>query len=85
VRVERPAVIETTALGAGLLAGLAVGYWSSARDVAAARRVERVFRPQRSARWRRAEIARWSEAIDMLLARGAPRRGRAISSRSRAR
>src|SRR5262245_60650994 len=39
VAVERPQVVETTALGAGLLAGLAVGFWRSHRDLARSRRV----------------------------------------------
>ena len=33
VPVQRPACVETTALGAAYLAGLAVGYWNSAEDV----------------------------------------------------
>ncbi len=67
VPVERPAVIETTALGAGLLAGIAVGFWSSHGEAAAARRVERVFRPARGAAWRRAEVERWQAALRCLL------------------
>jgi len=43
VPVVRPKVLETTALGAGYLAGLAVGYWKDAADVAANWRVDRVF------------------------------------------
>ena len=45
VPVVRPKVLETTALGAGYLAGLAVGYWKDAADVAANWRVDRVFEP----------------------------------------
>jgi len=45
VPVVRPRVLETTALGAGYLAGLAVGYWKDAADVAANWRVDRVFEP----------------------------------------
>jgi glycerol kinase len=67
--VERPRVLETTALGAGLLAGLGVGFWSSHRDVARARAVERVFRPKRPAAWRRSERARWQHAVETLLGR----------------
>jgi len=68
VPVERPRVIETTALGAGLLAGLAVGFWSSAREMSHARQIERVFKPKRTAAWRRAELARWKTAVERLLA-----------------
>ena len=70
VPVERPRVIETTALGAALLAGLGTGFWSSHREVERARVVERTFRPARSAAWRRAEHARWRRAIETLLGRG---------------
>jgi glycerol kinase len=45
VPVARPKVLETTALGAGYLAGLAVGYWRDAADVGAHRQVERRFDP----------------------------------------
>jgi glycerol kinase len=67
VPVERPAVIETTALGAGLLAGIAVGFWASQTEAARARRVEHVFRPRQRAAWRRGEIERWRAAVDCLL------------------
>ena len=66
IPVQRPRVIETTALGAGLLAGLAVGMWGSQRELAAARRVERVFEPKQSRRWRGAEYRRWQEAVATL-------------------
>jgi glycerol kinase len=67
VPVERPRVVETTALGAGLLAGLGVGFWSSHRELDRARRVERVFKPRRPRAWREAEYARWKRAVGMLL------------------
>uniref|UniRef100_A0A832MKV4 Glycerol kinase n=1 Tax=Eiseniibacteriota bacterium TaxID=2212470 RepID=A0A832MKV4_UNCEI len=70
VPVVRPRVVETTALGAGLLAGLAVGFWGSHADADRAREVERVFRPARGAAWRRAEIARWREAVGRLIGAG---------------
>ncbi len=59
VPVERPVVIETTALGAAGLAGLAAGVWSSPQDFLQHRRVERMFSPQRAgdvlyARWKKA-------------------------------
>ena len=45
VPVVRPAVTETTALGAAYLAGLAVGFWKSPEDIAGQWRVERRFEP----------------------------------------
>ena len=45
VPVVRPRVLETTALGAAYLAGLAVGYWKSADEIAANWRVDRRFEP----------------------------------------
>jgi len=45
VPVVRPKVLETTALGAGYLAGLAVGYWKDAADVASNWQIDRHFEP----------------------------------------
>ena len=67
IPVQRPTVIETTALGAGLLAGLGAGLWSSPAQLARARRVQRVFRPRRSRAWREAEYGRWKKAVATLL------------------
>jgi glycerol kinase len=62
IPVVRPAVTETTALGAAYLAGLAVGYWKSPADIAGQRVIERRFEPampparaeELRATWRRA-------------------------------
>jgi len=63
VPVVRPKVLETTALGAGYLAGLAVGYWKDASDVATNWQVDRVFEPAMP-RERAAELrAGWDKAV----------------------
>ncbi len=67
VPVERPRVLESTAFGAGLLAGVGAGMWKSPHQLGRARHIERVFRPRRDARWRAAEVARWQRAIRALL------------------
>jgi glycerol kinase len=63
VAVVRPAVTETTALGAAYLAGLAVGFWSSADEIAGQWRADRRFEPvmSRAAAARLRE--RWREAV----------------------
>ena len=80
IPVVRPRVLETTALGAALLAGLATGMWANQADVARARQVERTFTPRRSPSWRGAEMARWRAAVAGVLAE-AEARGRAKSKR----
>jgi glycerol kinase len=62
--VVRPKVLETTALGAGYLAGLAVGYWKDPADVAANWQQDRVFEPAMK-RERVAELsAGWQKAVE---------------------
>jgi glycerol kinase len=63
VPVVRPKVLETTALGAGYLAGLAVGYWKDAADVASNWQVDRRFVPA-MAKTRVAELREgWEKAV----------------------
>ena len=64
VPVERPAVLETTALGAALLAGLAVGFFPSPAAVEEARRVERVFEPAMSQGDRSRSLEKWHVAVE---------------------
>jgi glycerol kinase len=63
VPVVRPRVIETTALGAAYLAGLAVGFWESQQQVAAAWQVDRRFDPAMSASEAAHRRSRWAEAL----------------------
>lgn len=64
VEINRPAVIETTALGAAYLAGLAVGYWKSLEDIEANRKVERVFGPQIGPDERGKRYSEWQRAVE---------------------
>jgi glycerol kinase len=63
VPVLRPAVTETTALGAAYLAGLAVGFWSSVDEIARQWRTERRFDPAMAPGDARALRARWHDAL----------------------
>jgi glycerol kinase len=63
VPVVRPAVTETTALGAAYLAGLAVGFWKSPSDIAGQWRVDRRFDPSMPRDRAEALRARWREAV----------------------
>lgn len=63
VPVLRPAVTETTALGAAYLAGLSVGYWQSTTELAKQWRIERRFEPQLPADQVAVRRARWREAL----------------------
>lgn len=64
VPVQRPAVTETTALGAAYLAGLAVGYWSSLDEIQKQWRVESTFEPKMSVDERDALYAGWQKAVE---------------------
>jgi glycerol kinase len=62
IPVVRPAVTETTALGAAYLAGLGVGYWRDVKELATARK-ERRFEPKMP-KSRADELrTRWKEAL----------------------
>ncbi len=61
--VDRPKVVETTALGAALLAGLGVGLWKSERDLEHVRRPDRVFRPRMAPERREALYQGWRRAV----------------------
>ncbi len=64
VPVVRPAVTETTALGAAYLAGLAVGYWESPEQIAAQWAAEKVFTPRMSADERESRYRGWQRAVE---------------------
>ena len=64
VQVERPEVIETTALGAAYLAGLAVGYWKTKEEVAKNWAISRTFTPQMTEEKREELLKGWHKAIN---------------------
>lgn len=61
--VERPENIETTALGAAMLAGLGAGLWVDVGELSAIRTVERVFEPSIDDTRRKARMAAWNSAV----------------------
>jgi glycerol kinase len=64
VPVVRPRVLETTALGAAFLAGIAVGYWQGEADVAALWQKDRAFEPGMSRDEAATRMAVWKKAVD---------------------
>jgi glycerol kinase len=64
VPVVRPAVTETTALGAAYLAGLGVGFWTSADDITGQWQVDRRFEPAMAESESRALRSRWKAAVE---------------------
>ncbi len=64
VPVERPEIIETTALGAAYLAGLAVGFWKDQATIAERRKVDRRFRPAMDEEKRQKLYGRWKKAVE---------------------
>ena len=65
--VYRPRCIETTALGAAYLAGLAVGYWSSLEDVKNNWAIDRVFTAEMEEAKRKQLLHGWSKAVRCAL------------------
>lgn len=63
VQVDRPEVIETTALGAAYLAGLAVGFWNSQEEVAANWAVSKAFEPAMEDEKKAELLEGWHEAV----------------------
>ena len=66
-QVVRPAVIETTGLGAAYLAGLAVGYWSSKEDIIKNSSIEAVFEPKMEKAAAEEKLKGWKQAVRCAL------------------
>ncbi len=63
VPVSRPACVETTALGAAYLAGLAVGYWQSTEDIKTNVKTDKIFNPNIKEDERIKRINGWEKAV----------------------
>jgi glycerol kinase len=61
--VTRPAVIESTAMGAAYLAGLAVGFWSGTEEIARLRGPDTVFEPRAPRGEMEVKQERWRDAV----------------------
>ena len=62
--VRRPECVETTAMGASYLAGLAVGFWGSKEDVVRNWSIDREFMPMMGDEERAKELAGWHQAVE---------------------
>ena len=63
IRIERPRNVETTALGAAMMAGLGAGLWKNFDELAAVRETDRTFICAATAKDRRAKLKIWRKAV----------------------
>ncbi len=66
--IDRPKILDTTALGSGLAAGLAVGLWKSIDELSASWKIDRSFSPSMSAEARTSYKNKWTRAVRKVLA-----------------
>ena len=64
VPVDRPSLLETTAAGAAFLAGLGIGLWKDAAELAARRKRDRLFTPSMPPERREALYKGWTAAVE---------------------
>jgi len=79
VPVERPALVDTTAAGAAFLAGLGVGFWRDAQELAHTRRRDRLFTPAMAPERREALYGGWQAAVARVLSQPIPATSRSTS------
>ena len=63
IKIDRPKNIESTALGAGMLAGLGVGFWKNPAELKAVRETDQIFTPTMSDDKRTELLSNWKLAI----------------------
>jgi len=66
IPVERPAVIESTAMGAAYLAGIEAGIWTK-DEIMQHREVDHIFEPQFSSEQRNKLYKRWQKAVERTM------------------
>ena len=69
IPIDRPKILDTTALGSGLAAGLAVGLWKSVDNLKDSWKIDKSFAPVMSAHERVALKEKWARAIRKVLAK----------------
>jgi glycerol kinase len=67
IDVQRPTQIETTGLGAGYLAGLAVGVWQSVDELKSHQKIEKIFSPSMDAKQRDEKLKGWKDALRRVM------------------
>ena len=67
--VDRPTILETTALGAAWLAGWKAGVWPDQRGFAARWQLDRQFNPHMDRKLRKQKLAGWADAVQRTLTR----------------
>ena len=65
--VARPVMVESTAIGAAYLAGLAVGVWKDLEDLESHHRIDRVFEPSMTDDERESLMHWWRKAVKRTL------------------
>ena len=63
IPVQRPVCVETTALGAAYLAGLAVGYWDNLDDIRRNFRLDRIYEPDITDEELARKLRGWRKAV----------------------
>lgn len=67
VQVERPKVLEVTALGAAYLAGIATGFWSGLDELRDKVKVEKIFEPSKDEAKRQERYKGWKKAVNRAI------------------
>ena len=67
-KVIRPKCIETTAMGAAFLAGLAVGYYDGLADIVASKEIAMTFKPSLGEKERKEKLEGWHRAVRATIA-----------------